>query len=55
MATNTLFSLADFPVRLGDLVLGLGHSSPIRDLRRETLFTCWTYRKSRNCRVSTDS
>lgn len=54
-ATITLFSLADFPVRLGDLVRGLGHSSPIRDLRRDTLLTCWMYRKSRNCSVSTDS
>lgn len=40
--TSTLFPPADFPVRLGDLVLALGHSSPSRERRRETLCSCCT-------------
>lgn len=54
---STLLWQLDFSVRSGDwaLFLGLGHSSPIKDVLRETLFNCCMYKKSRNCRVSTES
>lgn len=54
---STLLWQLDLSVRSGDwdLFLGLGHSSPIKDVLRETLFSCCMYKKSRNCRVSTES